>query len=87
MIPVGKFIEYPEGDHVPFTGDTETIFGDIQEFVTGERESSASDLERVLATVMFTDIVGSTRSAAEMGDQQSRRLLDNHDRIAKRAVE
>jgi class 3 adenylate cyclase len=87
LIPGAKFIEYPEGDHVPFTGDAETIVGDIQEFVTGERESSASDLERILATVMFTDIVDSTRSAAEMGDQQWRRLLDSHDRIAKQAVE
>ena len=87
LIPGAKFIEYPEGDHVPFTGDAETILGDIQEFVTGERESSASDLERVLATVMFTDIVNSTRSAAAMGDQQWRRLLDSHDRIAKQAVE
>ena len=72
---------------MPFTGDAETIVGDIQEFVTGERECSASDLERILATVMFTDIVDSTRSAAEMGDQQWRRLLDSHDRIAKQAVE
>ena len=87
LIPGAKFIEYPEGDHVPFTGDAETIVGDIQEFVTGERESSAPDLERILATVMFTDIVNSTRSAAEMGDQQWRRLLDSHDRIAKQAVE
>ena len=87
LIPGAKFIEYPEGDHVPFTGDAETILGDIQEFVTGERESSTSDLERILATVMFTDIVDSTRSAAEMGDQQWRRLLDSHDRIAKQAVE
>jgi class 3 adenylate cyclase len=87
LVPGAKFIEYPEGDRVPFTGDAETIAGDIQEFVTGERESSASDLERILATVMFTDIVDSTRSAAEMGDQQWRRLLDSHDRIAKQAVE
>jgi len=87
LIPGAKYIEYPEGDHVPFTGDAETILGDIQEFVTGERESSASDLERILATVMFTDIVDSTRSAAEMGDQQWRRLLDSHDSIAKQAVE
>ena len=72
---------------MPFTGDAETIVNDIQEFVTGERESSASDLERILATVMFTDIVDSTRSAAEMGDQQWRRLRDSHDRIAKQAVE
>lgn len=87
LIPGAKFIEYPEGDHVPFTGDAETIVGDIQEFVTGERESSAFDLERTLSTVMFTDIVDSTRSAVEMGDHQWRRLLDSHDRIAKQAIE
>ena len=67
LIRGAKFIEYPEGDHVPFTGDVETMLGDIQEFVTGERESSASDLERILATVLFTDIVDSTRRAAEEG--------------------
>ena len=83
LIPGAQYIEYPEGDHVPFTGDAETVLGDIQEFVTGERESSASDMERILATVLFTDIVDSTRSAAEMGDQQWRRLLDSHDRIAR----
>ena len=87
LIPGAKFIEYPEGDHVPFSGDAETIVGDIQEFVTGERDSSASDLERIPATVMFTDIVDATCSADEMGDQQWRRLLDSHDRIAKQAVE
>jgi class 3 adenylate cyclase len=87
LIPGARYIEYPGGDHVPFTGDAETVLGDIQEFVTGERESSAADLERILATVMFTDIVDSTRSAAEMGDQQWRRLLDSHDRIAKQSVE
>jgi class 3 adenylate cyclase len=87
LIPDAKYVEYPEGDHIPFTGDAETVLGDIQEFITGVRESSAPDLERILATVMFTDIVDSTRSAAEMGDQQWRRLLDSHDRIAKQAVE
>jgi class 3 adenylate cyclase/pimeloyl-ACP methyl ester carboxylesterase len=87
LIPGAKYIEYPEGDHLPFTGDADTILGDIQEFVTGERDNSALDLERILATVMFTDIADSTRSAAEMGDQQWRRLLDNHDRMAKQTVE
>ena len=48
---------------MPFTGDAETIVGDIQEFVTGERESSACDLERVLATVMFTAISSIPRAA------------------------
>ena len=87
LIPGAKYIEYPGRDHAPFTGDAETVLGDIQEFVTGGRESSACDLERILATVMFTDIVDSTRSAAEMGDQKWSRLLDSHDRIAKHAVE
>jgi class 3 adenylate cyclase len=87
LIPGARYIEYPGGDHVPFAGDTETVLGDIQEFITGERDSSAADVERILATVMFTDIVDSTRSAAEMGDQQWRRLLDSHDRIAKQSVE
>jgi class 3 adenylate cyclase len=87
LIPNAKYIEYPEGDHVPFTGDAETVLGDIQEFVTGERESFTSDLERILTTVMFTDIVDSTRNAAELGDYQWRRLLDSHDQAAKLAIE
>ncbi len=87
MIPAARYIEYPDGDHVPFTGDTEALLGDIQEFVTGEREDSALDQERILATVMFTDIVESTRSAVDMGDQRWRRLLNSHDAIAKQAIE
>ena len=50
LIPGAKFIEYPEGDHVPFTGDAETIIGDIQEFVTGERESSQGNRVNELVT-------------------------------------
>ena len=64
----------PSGDHLFWSGDAETLAGDIEEFVTGHRESSSTDLERVLATVLFTDIADSTRSAAEMGDQTWRRL-------------
>jgi pimeloyl-ACP methyl ester carboxylesterase len=75
QIPDTKYIEYPSGDHLFWSGDAETLAGDIEEFVTGHRESSSTDLERVLATVLFTDIVDSTRSAAEMGDQTWRRLL------------
>src|SRR6267378_2429276 len=70
-----KYIEYPGSDHAYWTGDVEALHGDIEEFITGHRESPSTDLERVLATVLFTDIVGSTRSAAEMGDQTWRRLL------------
>ena len=87
QIPDAKFIEYPGSDHVLFFGDVEGMLGDIEEFITGHRESSSADLERVLATVLFTDIVDSTRSAAEMGDQTWRRLLDRHDELAKQMIE
>jgi pimeloyl-ACP methyl ester carboxylesterase len=86
-IPNARFIEYLGGDHAFWTGDTEALLGDIEEFVTGHREGSSAELERVLATVLFTDIVDSTRSAAEMGDQSWRRLLDSHDQLAQRMIE
>lgn len=87
QIPGAKYIEYPEGDHAFWSGDVEALLGDIEEFITGHRDSSATDFERVLATVLFTDIVDSTRRAGEMGDQTWRRLLDNHDQFARQIVE
>ena len=63
------------------------MLGDVEEFVTGAREGSATELERVLATVLFTDIVDSTRTAAEAGDHAWRRLLDSHDQLARQMVE
>jgi len=87
QIPNAKFIEYPGKDHAFWFGDTETLFGDIEEFVTGHRDSSSTDLERVLATVLFTDIVDSTHRAAQLGDQRWRQLLDNHDQLARQMVE
>jgi pimeloyl-ACP methyl ester carboxylesterase len=86
-IPDAKMIEYPGVDHIFTTGDVEAVLGDIEEFVTGHRENSSSDFERVLATVLFTDIVDSTRSAATMGDQAWRRMLDSHDQLAIQTVE
>jgi pimeloyl-ACP methyl ester carboxylesterase len=86
-IPGAKYIEYPEGGHAFWFGDTEALLGDIEEFTTGHRESASIDIERVLATVLFTDIVDSTRSAAEMGDLSWRRVLDQHDQLAKQIVE
>lgn len=87
LIPDAKYIEYPSGDHDLCTGDVDTLLGDIEEFITGARESDMPDLERILATVLFTDIVDSTRNAVEMGDQTWRRLLDSHDQLAKQMVE
>jgi pimeloyl-ACP methyl ester carboxylesterase len=87
QIPDAGFIEYSDGDHAFWSGDSQALLGDIEEFVTGHRDSASTDLERVLATVLFTDIVDSTRSAAAMGDQAWRRSLDSHDRLAKQMVE
>jgi len=87
QIPNARFIEYPDGDHAFWSGETEALIGDIEEFVTGHRDTSSTEFERVLATVLFTDIVDSTRSAAAMGDQAWRRSLDNHDQLAKQMLE
>jgi hypothetical protein len=64
QIPGAKYIEYPDGDHAFWTGDSEALVGDIEEFITGHHESPHEELERVLPTVLFTDIVDSTRRAA-----------------------
>lgn len=82
-----RFIEYPGSDHIITTSNADAVLGDIEEFVTGHREAASSDLERVLATVLFTDIVDSTRNAAAVGDQAWRRLLDSHDQLAIQTVE
>jgi class 3 adenylate cyclase len=85
-IPGAKYVEYPNGDHYVWVGQTDAIHGDIEEFVTGHRENPSAELERVLATVLFTDIVDSTRRAAEMGDRAWRRLLDTHDQLAQQII-
>ncbi|WP_027576478.1 adenylate/guanylate cyclase domain-containing protein [Bradyrhizobium sp. WSM1743] len=86
-IPGAKFIEYGDcSDHLIFAGDWPSLCGDIEEFVTGHREMTVPDFDRVLATVLFTDIVDSTRRAAEIGDQAWHRVLDEHDRTAQRIV-
>jgi class 3 adenylate cyclase len=87
-IPGARFIEYAGNDHTPyFGGDHEELLGDIEEFITGHRDSSPEDIDRVLATVLFTDIVDSTRRAAETGDRAWRKLLDHHDELAVQIVE
>ena len=86
-IPEAKYIEYPGYDHAFWSGDVESLLGDVEEFVTGAREGAGNEHERVLATVLFTDIVDSTRSAAQMGDHTWRRLLDSHDQLARQMVE
>jgi class 3 adenylate cyclase len=72
-----KFVELTGDDHLWWVGDSESIVNEIQEFLTGERP--ATEPNRVLATLLFTDIVSSTKRAAEMGDRRWRDLLDHHN--------
>jgi pimeloyl-ACP methyl ester carboxylesterase len=76
QIPGARYVELDGIDHLPWAGDAEAILGEVEEFLTGAR--SAPEPERVLATVMFTDIVGSTERAAELGDARWRELLSAH---------
>jgi class 3 adenylate cyclase len=87
QIPSAKLIEYAGMDHVMWASDVDQIIGDIQEFLTGSREPASSGIERVLATVLFTDIVDSTRMAAAAGDNAWRQKLDAHDEVAKRIID
>jgi len=77
-IPGAKYVELPGENHVlVFEPEiTDRIVGEIEEFLTGSR--SETEIDRILATVMFTDIVESTKRAAELGDRQWRALLDRH---------
>src|SRR5215471_12656170 len=65
-IPGARLIELPGEDHLPWIGESHTVANEIAEFVTGAR--LPRDVDRVLATVLFTDIVGSTEHLAQMGD-------------------
>jgi class 3 adenylate cyclase len=76
QIPGARYVELPGIDHVPWAGDTESVLGEVQEFLTGTR--SVPEPDRVLATVMFTDLVRSTERAAELGDARWRELLSAH---------
>lgn len=76
-----KFVEQPGNDHVIWGEGVDRTVDEIEEFLTGMRPLPAS--ERVLLTVLFTDIVGSTSMAAELGDQRWRDLLRRHDELVR----
>ena len=80
-IPGAKLVELEGADHYFWAGDTEPILQEIEEFVTGHRAAAAP--ERRLATALFTDIVGSTDTAANLGDQRWRDLLDRHNDVVR----
>lgn len=83
-IPGADYVELEGDDHFPWIGDVDAVLGEIEQFVAGER--SIIEEDRVLATVVFTDIVGSTERAVELGDERWTRLLDDHDRATRRQL-
>ncbi len=84
-IPDAKYVELPGTDNLIWAGDQDAMIAEIQDFVTGVRPEA--DRRRVLATVLFTDIVGSTQLAATLGDQRWKRLLADHHRIVRRQLD
>jgi pimeloyl-ACP methyl ester carboxylesterase len=83
-IPGAKLVELAGEDHFWWVGDTDAIVNEIAEFLTGERPPVESD--RLLATVLFTDIVDSTRRVAELGDQRWRDLIRSHHAMLAREI-
>ena len=84
-IPDATLIELPGDDHVHWVGDTEKLLGSMEEFLTGSRHE-AEEPDRILATVLFTDIVDSTMRAVELGDRRWRDLLGDHHSLVRKAL-
>ena len=84
-IPGAKYVELTGEDHWWWVGDADRVIDEIEEFLTGQREHP--EMERVLKTVLFTDIVGSTERASDVGDRQWRQLLDTHDVLSRQELD
>jgi class 3 adenylate cyclase len=80
-----KYVELPGVDHVMWAGNVDSVADEIEEFLTGTHAEREPD--RVLATVLLTDLVDSTRKAETMGDRRWRVLLDEHDQIVRREID
>ena len=83
-IPHAKFVELEGGDNMSFFGESDAVLDEIEQFLTGELHHR--DVDRVLTTLLFTDIVGSTLRATELGDRRWRDLLDHHYDEVRREV-
>jgi pimeloyl-ACP methyl ester carboxylesterase len=84
-IPGARYVELEGADHLPWFGDANTVLGEVQEFLTGVRP--ADEHERMLATVLFADIAGSTEQIAALGDAAWRNRLDTFHRSARQQLE
>jgi pimeloyl-ACP methyl ester carboxylesterase len=80
-----RLVELPGADHLPWVGEMDALVGEIEEFLTGARQAPEPD--RVLATILFTDIVGSTERAVELGDKRWRELVGRHNELVRRQLE
>jgi pimeloyl-ACP methyl ester carboxylesterase len=80
-IPNARLVELPGHDHIPWVGDSDAIVEEVEEFLTGARR--APEVERILATVQFTDIVESTERAAALGDRKWRELLERFQSLVR----
>jgi class 3 adenylate cyclase len=80
-----KYVELPGNDHSPWAGDADAILDEVQAFLTGARRGP--DPDRVLATVLFTDIVDATKRAAEIGDRSWKQLLEHHHFIVRQQLD
>ena len=83
-IPGAKLVELPGEDHLLWAGDVDRLADEMEIFLTGSRADIEPD--RILATVMFTDIVDSTKRALKLGDRRWRELLDQHDRLLRQEI-
>src|SRR5207248_736944 len=81
QIPDARFVELPGDAHLPWLGDSERLLDEIEEFLTGIRP--AEETSRVLSTILFTDIVGSTEIATRVGDARWRELLERHHTVVR----
>jgi class 3 adenylate cyclase len=83
-IPNARLVELSGDEHVPYVGDVHALMGEIEEFLTGERAPPLS--ERVLATMLFVDIVDSTAIASAVGDSSWRELLERWEAMVARQL-
>ncbi len=83
-IPGARLVELPGEDHFPWVGDVEAVVGEVQEFLTGER--STGDHDRVLATVLFVDVAGSTEALARLGDARFSEILARYQALASAEI-
>jgi pimeloyl-ACP methyl ester carboxylesterase len=79
-----RLVELPGIDHLPYLSDSAAIVDETEEFLTGARRHAETD--RVLATVLFTDIVGATEKASALGDRRWRQLLEGHHQLVRREL-